>query len=86
LGLMAGVELLEKGGAATKRAWWVIKTMLERGYLQLPEGARGHVLSFTPPLVLTQRQLTRAVDTFCEVLQGSSHRPGRFVEVPSTST
>jgi acetylornithine/succinyldiaminopimelate/putrescine aminotransferase len=86
LGLMAGVELLEKGGAATKRAWWVIKTMLERGYLQLPEGARGHVLSFTPPLVLTQRQLARAVNTFCEVLQDSSRRPGRFVEVASRST
>ena len=56
LGLMAGIEL-ESG----ERAVSVIKKMLKRGYIMLPEGEHGNVIAFTPPLTITAAQLTSAV-------------------------
>ena len=38
-----------------------IKTMLHRGYIFLPEGEHGNVISFTPPLTITKAQLAKAV-------------------------
>jgi 4-aminobutyrate aminotransferase-like enzyme len=70
LGLMAGLELTLPGGKpATQLAFNAIKTLLRRGYVFLPEGADGNVISFTPPLVITKAQLTRAVQTLTAVLQ-----------------
>jgi 4-aminobutyrate aminotransferase-like enzyme len=31
-----------------------IKTLLQRGYIFLPEGEFGNVISFTPPLTITK--------------------------------
>jgi 4-aminobutyrate aminotransferase-like enzyme len=39
----------------------IVKEMLKRAYIILPEGARGNVLSFTPPLTITNAQLSSAV-------------------------
>ncbi|MDB6109847.1 MAG: Aminotransferase class-III, partial [Pedosphaera sp.] len=39
----------------------VIKDMLRRGFIMLPEGAHGNVISFTPPLTINRSQLTSAV-------------------------
>jgi 4-aminobutyrate aminotransferase-like enzyme len=68
-GLMAGVELsLADGRPATDAAMQAIKTMLHRGYLLLPEGEHGNVISFTPPLTITRAQLATAVAALAEVL------------------
>ena len=62
LGLMAGLELRHADGApATGKALAAIKTMLHRGFLLLPEGEHSNVLSFTPPLTITEAQLMRTV-------------------------
>ena len=59
---MAGVELtLPDGKPATEAALTAIKTLLHRGYIFLPEGEHGNVISFTPPLTITKAQLAKAV-------------------------
>jgi 4-aminobutyrate aminotransferase-like enzyme len=69
LGLMVGVELrLSDGKPATDAAMQAIKAMLRRGYIMLPEGEFGNVISFTPPLTTTKAQLAKAVKTLAEVL------------------
>ena len=69
LGLMVGVELtLPNGKPATKTALAAIKTLLHRGYIFLPEGEHGNVISFTPPLTIKKTQLHKAVVALAEVL------------------
>jgi len=75
LGLMAGVELnLPDGKPATETAMKAIKTLLHRGYIFLPEGEHGNVISFTPPLTITKIQLTKAVAELQKVLTTDGHR------------
>jgi 4-aminobutyrate aminotransferase-like enzyme len=70
LGLMVGVELrLPDGKPATDAAMQAIKAMLRRGYIMLPEGEFGNVISFTPPLTITKAQLAKAVGELAEVLK-----------------
>jgi 4-aminobutyrate aminotransferase-like enzyme len=70
LGLMAGIELeLLDGKPATDIAIQAIKTLLHRGYIFLPEGEFGNVISFTPPLTITKAQLAKAVKALAEVLK-----------------
>jgi 4-aminobutyrate aminotransferase-like enzyme len=58
LGLMAGIELRWKDGSpATDLALRVVQGMLRRGFILLPEGAEGSVISLTPPLVVKAAQL-----------------------------
>ena len=69
---MAGLELRNRDGSpATAEALRVIKEMLHRGFILLPEGEHGNVISFTPPLTITEAQLTAAVNALQKVL---SHR------------
>jgi len=69
LGLIAGLELRSSDGSpATKETMRVIKTMLRSGYILLPEGADGNVISFTPPLTITEAQLKETVSALAEVL------------------
>ena len=69
LGLMAGVELrLPDGEPATKLALDAIKKALHAGYVFLPEGEHGNVISFTPPLTITKAQLNLAVTALKEAL------------------
>ncbi len=69
LGLMAGLELRRADGApATEEALAAIKTMLHRGFVLLPEGQDGNVISFTPPLTISEAQLTKTVATLERVL------------------
>ena len=69
LGLMAGVELnLSDGRPATDAAMQAVKTMLQRGFILLPEGEYGNVISFSPPLTITKAQLAKAVGALAEVL------------------
>jgi 4-aminobutyrate aminotransferase-like enzyme len=69
LGLMAGVELqLPDGQPASEAAMRVIKKMLRRGFILLPEGEHAHVISFTPPLTITKGQLAKTVAALAKVL------------------
>ncbi|MGH7980062.1 MAG: aspartate aminotransferase family protein [Limisphaerales bacterium] len=69
LGLMAGLELcLHDGSPASAETFGAIKRMLKRGYILLPEGERGNVISFTPPLTIGQGELSRAVRMLRTVL------------------
>jgi 4-aminobutyrate aminotransferase-like enzyme len=75
LGLMAGVELrLPNGKPATAAAMRVIKEMLRRGFIMLPEGEHANVLSFTPPLIITRARLAKVVAELKEVLITDGHR------------
>jgi 4-aminobutyrate aminotransferase-like enzyme len=70
VGLMAGLELLNTDGSpATAESLRVIKTMLHRGYILLPEGEHGNIISFTPPLTITEAQLRRMVAELQKVLR-----------------
>ena len=62
LGLMAGLELRCRDGApATTGSLAVVKAMLRRGFILLPEGEHANVISFTPPLTITGPQLGGAL-------------------------
>ena len=75
LGLMVGVELrLADGRPATAAVMQAVKAMLRRGYILLPEGEHGNVISFTPPLTITCAQLAKAVNTLAEVLAADGHK------------
>jgi 4-aminobutyrate aminotransferase-like enzyme len=56
IGLMAGLEV-----STGDQALSLVKTMLKRGYILLPEGELGNVIAFMPPLVISQRELDRTV-------------------------
>jgi len=56
-GLMWGIELRDANAAAR-----IVKAALKAGVILLQAGPQGNVLSITPPLVITQEQLFRAVD------------------------
>jgi 4-aminobutyrate aminotransferase-like enzyme len=62
LGLMAGLELRRPDGSpASVESIDLIKRMLQRGFLLLPEGEHGNVISFTPPLTITEPQIRRVI-------------------------
>lgn len=56
-GLMWGIELSDM-----KTAERVVKDALKAGVILLQAGPQGNVISITPPLVISQRQLFRAMD------------------------
>jgi 4-aminobutyrate aminotransferase-like enzyme len=57
-GLMAGMEFFAPDGEpATLEVLRMVKKMLRRGFILLPEGAHGNVISFTPPLTIKRAQL-----------------------------
>jgi 4-aminobutyrate aminotransferase-like enzyme len=70
VGLMVGLELLDADGSpATVESLRVIKTLLHHGFILLPEGEHGNIISFTPPLTITGEQLKTAVKQLAEVLR-----------------
>ena len=69
LGLLAGVELRRPDGTpATEIALDALKTMLRRGFILLPEGGHSNIISFTPPLTISEAQLQAAVAALAQVL------------------
>ena len=69
-GLMAGVELRQPDGSpATTQALSIIKSLLHRDFILLPEGEHSNVISFTPPLTITAPQLQQAVRALGEELR-----------------
>jgi 4-aminobutyrate aminotransferase-like enzyme len=70
-GLTAGLELRETNGApATRETLRVIKSMMHDGFILLPEGEHANVISFTPPLTISQPQLETAVARLEKTLAG----------------
>jgi 4-aminobutyrate aminotransferase-like enzyme len=68
LGLMAGIELRRHDGApATETALRVIKELLRRGFLLLPEGEASQVISLTPPLTISETDLDRGMSALADV-------------------
>lgn len=73
LGLMAGIELRRADGSpATEISLGAMKELLKRGYLVLPEGAHGEVISLTPPLTISRAALDRSVRAIASVLGGNA--------------
>lgn len=69
LGLMAGVELTTKNGeAGTALSLKLMKEMLRKGILVLPEGEHSNVISLIPPLTVTRVQLAKAAEALAESL------------------
>jgi len=61
-GLMVGLEMTRRDGSpATSESLDIIKRLLHRGYIFLPEGEHANIISFTPPLTITRAQLLSAV-------------------------
>ena len=62
VGLLAGLEVRAADGSpASAAALALVKTMLHRGFILLPEGEHANVLGFTPPLTISERDLATAV-------------------------
>jgi 4-aminobutyrate aminotransferase-like enzyme len=60
LGLMAGLELRWRNGApAGRAAHEIIRGLLPRGFILLPEGAAGEVIGLTPPLIINEVEILR---------------------------
>jgi 4-aminobutyrate aminotransferase-like enzyme len=69
-GLMVGVEVRRADGSpASDLVLQVVKRMLAEGFILLPEGAHSEVISFTPPLTITQQRLGQTIDVLAEVLR-----------------
>jgi len=69
MGLMAGLELVRADGSpATTESLAIIKRLLHRGFILLPEGEHANVIGFTPPLTITEARLRRAVRALAEEL------------------
>jgi 4-aminobutyrate aminotransferase-like enzyme len=69
IGLMAGLELMNADGTpATAVSLRVIKALLHRGFIFLPEGEHANVISFTPPLTISDREIKSAVAALGEEL------------------
>ena len=69
VGLMAGVELLRADGSpATDLSLRIIKRLLHRGFILLPEGEQANVISLTPPLTITRQQLEQTLWALQRVL------------------
>jgi 4-aminobutyrate aminotransferase-like enzyme len=69
VGLMAALELKRADGSpATREVLDLIKTMLRRGFILLPEGEHAHVISFSPPLTISEKQLSDTVRVLREEL------------------
>jgi 4-aminobutyrate aminotransferase-like enzyme len=67
---MVGLELRRRDGSpATTHALTVVKRLLRRGFIVLPEGEHANVISLTPPLTITETQLRAAVRVLREELR-----------------
>jgi len=71
LGLMVGLEIrISDATAASAETVGIIKEMLHRGYILLPEGEWANVISLTPPLTISEDDLQRTVRELKSILAG----------------
>ena len=63
IGLMAGLEIRHPDGTpATDVALKMVQKLLHKRVILLPEGEHANVISLTPPLIVSQRDLERGVE------------------------
>jgi acetylornithine/succinyldiaminopimelate/putrescine aminotransferase len=60
VGLMTGIDV--------KDGMQVVKALLAKGIIVLPEGDDGNVVSFTPPLIISEAQIRQSTRALAEVL------------------
>lgn len=73
LGLMAGLKVNRPDGSpAVDTVTRLVKELLNAGYILLPEGDPPNVLSFTPPLTISRKQLTATVNELSRHLSTTS--------------
>jgi 4-aminobutyrate aminotransferase-like enzyme len=85
LGLLAGIEIRHADGSpAGAIAIAVIKRLLREGFILLPEGEHANVISFTPPLTITDAQLRSSVRALAAALSdaGVNIRKDELTRVP----
>jgi 4-aminobutyrate aminotransferase-like enzyme len=69
-GLLIGIELFESNGKpATNKSLAIIKRMLARGFVLLPEGEHANVISLTPPLIISEAQLRVTITAMKDELE-----------------
>ncbi|MDB6058737.1 MAG: Aminotransferase class-III [Verrucomicrobiales bacterium] len=69
-GLLIGVELNRGDGVpATNESLLIIKRILARGFVLLPEGEPANVISLTPPLIINPTQLRATVQALAEEME-----------------
>jgi 4-aminobutyrate aminotransferase len=69
LGLMVGVEFTKDGQPDAKTTKATIKAAEEGGLILLSCGTFDNVIRWIPPLIVTEKQLSEAVDIFASALQ-----------------
>jgi 4-aminobutyrate aminotransferase-like enzyme len=68
-GLLVGLELTLAGGQpATQAALELIKRLLRKGFVLLPEGECSNVIAFTPPLTIAKGQLENVLSVLKNLL------------------
>jgi 4-aminobutyrate aminotransferase-like enzyme len=64
IGLMGALEFrTPKGETDGAKVFNLVCRMLDEGYIILPEGDHGHVMGFTPPLIISESTMRRAFKT-----------------------
>ncbi len=85
LGLMIGIELVKDRQSLepdSELAGRMVVTCLQKGLLLLSGGVHRNILTLTPPLTISERELSIATKTLAEVLQVNV-RPARLERVPA---
>jgi 4-aminobutyrate aminotransferase-like enzyme len=78
VGLMAGIEFTtSEGMPATELCLTLMKRLLARGFILLPEGEHGSILSLTPPLTITEAQLRRTLRALFGEVERLTANPSR---------
>lgn len=78
IGLMAGIEFTApEGKPATELCLTLMKRLLARGFILLPEGEHGNILSLTPPLTITEAQLRRTLRALFGEFERLTANPSR---------
>ncbi len=68
-GLLAGLELRHLNGSpATESVLRLLRSLLRLGFILLPEGEHSNVISFTPPLTISESDVGRALEALSKVL------------------
>ena len=67
---MVAFELFHDDGTpAADIALFVIKRLLDDGFILLPEGAPANILSFTPPLTVGKSHITKLIRALGRALE-----------------
>jgi 4-aminobutyrate aminotransferase-like enzyme len=76
MGAMWGIEMVHPGTEEPDpaRAWAVVLEMMKRGYLVLPSGQKGEVISLTPPFVMPGELRKTALTELGEAIDSVADR------------